>query len=109
MTTASFTQPTGFLYEFGDLLLAATAVLIVLVAVPLFLLYGVTSQPPLVYRGCPENVAAAHSPGQPVTTVTARAKPATPPRAGGLFFALKVHCFTLNAPGGRPGPWAGAP
>ena len=38
MTTATFTQPTGRLYEFGDLLLAATAVLIVLVAVPLFLL-----------------------------------------------------------------------
>ena len=38
MTTANFTQPVGFLYEFGDLLLAATAVLIVLVAVPLVLL-----------------------------------------------------------------------
>jgi len=38
MTTATFTQPTGLLYEFGDLLLAVTAVLIVLVAVPLFLL-----------------------------------------------------------------------
>ena len=38
MTTTTYTQPTGFLYEFGDLLLAATAVLIVLVAVPLFFL-----------------------------------------------------------------------
>ena len=38
MTTTPCTQPTGLLYEFGDLLLAATAVLIVLVAVPLFLL-----------------------------------------------------------------------
>lgn len=38
MTTTTFTQPTGFLYEFGDLLLAATAILIVLVAMPLILL-----------------------------------------------------------------------
>jgi len=38
MTTATETQPIGFVYEFGDLLLAATAVLIVLVAMPLFLL-----------------------------------------------------------------------
>ncbi len=38
MTTSTCTQPNGSLYEFGDLLLAATAVLIVLVAVPLFLL-----------------------------------------------------------------------
>ncbi len=38
MTTTTHNEPTGFLYEFGDLLLAVTAVLIVLVAVPLVLL-----------------------------------------------------------------------
>jgi hypothetical protein len=38
MTTTTYTQPTGFLYEFGDLLLAATAVLIVLVGLPLYFL-----------------------------------------------------------------------
>ena len=38
MNTEAFAQPTGFLYEFGDLLLAATAVLIVLVALPLVIL-----------------------------------------------------------------------
>ncbi len=38
MTTTTHNEPTGFLYEFGDLLLAVTAVLFVLVAVPLILL-----------------------------------------------------------------------
>ncbi len=38
MTTTTHNEPTGFLYEFGDLLLAVTAVLIVLVAIPLVLL-----------------------------------------------------------------------
>ena len=38
MSTEAFTQPTGFLYEFGDLLLAVIAVAIPLVALPLFLL-----------------------------------------------------------------------
>lgn len=38
MNTETFNESTGFLYEFGDLLLAVTAVLIVLVGVPLFLL-----------------------------------------------------------------------
>ncbi len=38
MTTTTHNEPTGLLYEFGDLLLAVTAVLIVLVGVPLLLL-----------------------------------------------------------------------
>ena len=37
MNTTTHTDTTGFLYEFGDLLLAATAILIVLVALPLYL------------------------------------------------------------------------
>ena len=38
MTTTTHNEPTGFLYEFGDLLLAVTAVLIPLIALPLYLL-----------------------------------------------------------------------
>ncbi len=38
MPTTTHNEPTGFRYEFGDLLLAVTAVLIVLVAAPLVLL-----------------------------------------------------------------------
>ncbi len=38
MNTAIDTEPTGLLYEFGDLLLALTAMLIPLVGLPLFLL-----------------------------------------------------------------------
>ena len=38
MTTTTHNKPTGFLYASGDLLLAVTAVLIVLVAVPPVLL-----------------------------------------------------------------------
>ncbi len=37
MNTETHTNSTGFLYEFGDLLLAVTAVLIVLVGLPLSL------------------------------------------------------------------------
>ena len=37
MNTTTHTEPTGLLYEFGDLLLAVTAVLIVLVGLPLYL------------------------------------------------------------------------
>ena len=37
MNATSHTESTGFLYEFGDLLLAVTAVLIVLVGLPLYL------------------------------------------------------------------------
>lgn len=38
MTNTTHNESTGFRYEFGDLLLAVTAVLIVLVGVPLLLL-----------------------------------------------------------------------
>jgi hypothetical protein len=38
MNAATRTDHTGFLYEFGDLLLAVIAVAIPLVALPLFLL-----------------------------------------------------------------------
>ena len=37
MNASTHTEPTGLLYEFGDLLLAVTAVLIVLVGLPLYL------------------------------------------------------------------------
>jgi hypothetical protein len=38
MNTAIDNEPTGLLYEFGDLLLALTAMLIPLVALPLLFL-----------------------------------------------------------------------
>lgn len=38
MNTDTRTDDTGFIYEFGDLLLAVVAVAIPLVALPLFLL-----------------------------------------------------------------------
>ena len=49
MNAETHTADTGFLYEFGDLLLAVIAVAIPLVALPLFLLTGrpAVRHPPL--------------------------------------------------------------